>query len=145
MIGLLGILTLVFFTLWVLILHAAPERIQLFLCRHQWLFLLIHVPVMGLIASIMGEGMLAGAGSLAGGLLGQIYLALRGMRRFGLTFLGKPTDTYYKLYPGKVKKKKGMTREELARRYIAVNMPFLVASAEPPHQIHERVAEQNRQ
>lgn len=140
MIGLLAILTLVFFTLWVLILHAAPERVQLFLCRHQWLFLLIHVPVMGLIASIMGEGMLAGAGSLAGGLLGQIYLAFRGMRRFGLTFLGKPTDRYYELFPKKDKKRK-VTREEAAQLYIAEHMPFLVASAEPRHTKKGRVTE----
>jgi len=140
LIALLGILTIVFFTLWVFILHAAPERIQLFLCRHQWLFLLIHIPVMAMIATIMGEGMLAGAGSLAGGLMGQVYLALRGMRRFGLTFLGKPTDRYYELFPKKAKHRKP-TREDLAREYIAVNMPFLVASAEPRRTKNGRVTE----
>lgn len=50
--------------------------------------------------------MLVGVGSLAGGMIGQIYLAVHGMRRFGLTFLGKKTPRYDELYPPKLKQKK---------------------------------------
>jgi len=129
---LLAVVTIVFGVLWFFILHSVPTNTQRFLCRHQWLFLGIHIPVMFMLSTIMGEGMLVGVGSLAGGLLGQIYLALHGMRQFGLTFLGKRTARYDALYPPKGKKIK-LNREECAAIFIAENMPFLVASALPPH------------
>lgn len=110
MLTLLIVLTLVFAVLWFLILHALPDGMQRFLCRHQWMFLLIHVPIMWMLSTIMGEGMLAGVGSLAGGLLGQIYLALRGMRKFGLTFFGKKTEQYELLKP----QKQGLSRLQRA-------------------------------
>ena len=104
MLTILIVVTIVFAVFWMILLHALSERQQRFLCRHQWLFLAIHLPVMYILSAFMGEGMIVGVGSLAGGLLGQIYLAFRGMKRFGLTFLGRRTNRYYELYPKKEKK-----------------------------------------
>ena len=93
LIMLIGV-TAVFAVLWIFIIVEMPEGMQRFMARHQYLFLLFHIPVMWLLGTILGEGMVSGVSSLAGGLIGQAYLGVRGMRKWGLTFIGRKTPDY---------------------------------------------------
>lgn len=79
--------------LWILIIAAFPFRAKIWFCRHQWAFLLFHVPVMYFMSFIGGEGLIFGLASLIGGILGQFWLAFWGTKH-GLTFVGKKTPKY---------------------------------------------------
>jgi len=88
---------------WIYIVHALSPKTVLFLARRQWIFLFIHLPVMWILSSIIGEGLVIGMGSLIGGLVGQGYLANLG-RKQGLTWTGRRTVKYYQLHPRKRRK-----------------------------------------
>lgn len=79
--------------LWMLIISAFPFRAKIWFCRHQWAFLLFHVPVMYFMSFIGGEGLIFGLASLIGGIIGQFYLAAWGTRH-GLTFTGRKTSQF---------------------------------------------------
>lgn len=55
---------------------------------------------------IGGEGLLIAVSSIVGGVIGQVYLQIWGMKNHKLTFMGKRTAAYYKLHPKKRKKGK---------------------------------------
>jgi hypothetical protein len=97
--------------MWILIVLAMPDKMKLFLARRQWLFLLLHIPVMMLFTTIGGEGLVFGVSSLCAGLVGQCFLAFWGKRKHHLTMTGKRTPAYYKLHP----KKKRRIRRAAAR------------------------------
>jgi len=90
-------------TIWIIIVHEIPFKARIFLCRHQYIFLMIHIPIMYLMTMIGGEGLIFGLANLIGGCISQLYLATWGTR-YGLTFSGKKTAKYYKLFPKKKKK-----------------------------------------
>jgi hypothetical protein len=106
--------------LWIMIIHALPLRVQLFLACHQFIFLLVHIPVMLLMSMIGGEGLIFGLGNLIAGIIGQFYLAGWG-RRHGLTITGKKTQLYYKLHPKRSKRRiavRGAARPARASGYV---------------------------
>lgn len=86
--------------MWVLIINAMSPGTKLFMARRQWLFLMIHVPVMYIMSIIGGEGLIFGLSSLIGGLIGQGYLAYWGTKQ-GLTWSGRRTTSYYRMHQPK--------------------------------------------
>jgi hypothetical protein len=88
---------------WIFIVHSMGPKLRLFMARRQWIFLFIHVPVMVFMSSIAGEGLIIGMASLIGGLVGQGYLAYWGTKQ-GLSWTGKRTAKYFRLYPQKRRK-----------------------------------------
>jgi len=79
---------------WFLIITHLPLWWKHWFARHQFVFLLVHIPVMIFMSSIGGEGLIIAMGNLIGGAVGQLYLALWGMRQ-GLTLTGKRTNLYH--------------------------------------------------
>lgn len=94
---------------WVLIIHEIPFKMRIFLCRNQYIFLLVHIPFMYLMTLIGGEGLIFGLSNLVAGVISQLYLAMWGTK-YGLTFGGKKTSKYYKMFPKKTKKKRVLFR-----------------------------------
>lgn len=86
--------------MWILIVNAMSPRTKLFMARRQWLFLLVHIPVMWIMTNIGGEGLIFGLSSLIGGLIGQGYLAHWGTKQ-GLTWSGRRTPRFYRMHQPK--------------------------------------------
>jgi len=95
---LLFVSTIAFIAIWLVGIHAMGITTRLYLARKPWLFLLIHIPIMYGTTFIGGEGLLIAVSSIFGGVVGQMYLQIWGMKH-GLTFMGKRTPKYYKLHP----------------------------------------------
>jgi hypothetical protein len=79
--------------MWVFIVAHMKPRTKHFFARKPMLFLMLHIPIMFLLAQLGGEGMLFTVGSLCGGIVGQIYLAYWGTTQ-GLTWSGRWTPAY---------------------------------------------------
>lgn len=103
MLMLLIVVAVAFSILWLVAIHAMPPGLRVFLARRPWLFLFIHIPVMIGTTYIGGAGLLIAVGSILGGVFGQLYLSVWGMRH-GLTFMGKRTPKYHLIHPKHVGK-----------------------------------------
>lgn len=100
-----------FAILWVGVVQFLGDKTQYVLARYPFLFLLLHIPVMFLLATILGEGLIAGLGSLAGGIVGQMYLAVLGMRKWKLSFFGKKTEESTNPFGKKARKRKRFSKK----------------------------------
>jgi hypothetical protein len=88
--------------LWLTVIGIMPLRLRLWLAKHPFAFLLIHIPFMVFMTSVGGEGLLFGVSNLAAGIVAQFVLAWWGVRYHGLTWGGRKTNLYFALHPRKL-------------------------------------------